>query len=90
MKGVRGTGCKQTERMGQMAHAKTGLGARQNRTWPANLARQLLSWRAHFAVGARQVPSWRANFDLASKKLASTQKKPTCGNIATKQPNHKL
>ena len=63
MKGARGTGCKQTRRMGQLARAKTGLSARQ-----------LKSWRANFAVGARQVPSWRANFDLASKKMASTQK----------------
>ena len=54
------TGCKRTGRMGQLARAKTGLGAP--------------TWRANFAVGARQVPSWRANFDLASKKLASTQK----------------
>ena len=29
MKGVRGTGCKQTRRMGQLAPAKTGIGARQ-------------------------------------------------------------
>ena len=57
------TGCKRTGRMGQLARAETGLGARQ-----------LKSWRAKFAVGARQVPSWRANFDLASKKLALTQK----------------
>ena len=62
MKGVRGTGCKRTGRMGQLARAKTGLGARQLKSWRANVARQLLSWRA--------------NFDLASKKLASTQK--TC------------
>ena len=60
MKGVRGTGCKQIGRMGQLARAKTGLGARQLKSWRAKLARQLLSWRA--------------NFDLASKKLASTQK----------------
>ena len=60
MKGVRGTGCKQTGRMGQLERAKTGLGTRQLKSWRAKLARQLLSWRA--------------NFDLASKKLASTQK----------------
>ena len=36
MKGVRGTGCKQTGRMGQLARAKTGLGARQLGTWRAN------------------------------------------------------
>ena len=29
-------GCKRTGRMGQLARAKTGLGARQNRTWRAN------------------------------------------------------
>ena len=64
-------GCKGRGRMGQLARAKTGVGARQ-----------LKSWRANLAVGAptmqlaraMQVPSWRANFDLASKKLASTQK----------------
>ena len=56
-------GRKRRGRMGQLARAKTGLGARQ-----------LKSWRANFAVGAHQVPSWRANFDLPSKKLASTQK----------------
>ena len=70
-------GCKRTRRMGQLARAKTGVGARQNRSWRAptqELARQLGSWRANYAVGARQVPNWRANFDLASKKLASTQK----------------
>ena len=44
------------------------------KSWRAKFARQLLSWRANFAVGVRQVPSWRANFDLASKKFASTQK----------------
>ena len=60
--------------MGQLARAKTGLGARQLKSWRAKLARQLGSWRANYAVGARQEPSWRANFDLASKKLASTQK----------------
>ena len=67
---------------GVQTNRKNGaVGARQNRTWRAQLkswhaklARQLLSWRANFAVGARQVPSWRANFDLASKKLALTQK----------------
>ena len=68
------TGCKRTGRMGQLARAKTGLGARQLKSWRAKLARQLGTWRANFAVGARQVPSWRANFDLTSKKLASTQK----------------
>ena len=60
--------------MGQLARAKTGVGARQPKSWRATLACQLGSWRANYAVGARQVPSWRANFDLASKKLASTQK----------------
>ena len=54
------TGCKRTGRMGQLARAKTGLGARQLKRGRAKLALQLLSWRA--------------NFDLASKKLASTQK----------------
>ena len=60
--------------MGQLARAKTGVGARQLKSWRAKLAHQLGSWPANYAVGARQVPSWRANFDLASKKLASTQK----------------
>ena len=64
--------------MGQLARAKTGVGARQLKSWRAKfkfkLAPQLGSWRANYAVGARQVPSWRADFDLASKKLASTQK----------------
>ena len=54
------TGCKRRGRMGHLARAKTGVGARQLKSWRAKLARQL--------------PSWRANFDLASKKLASTQK----------------
>ena len=67
-------GCKERGRMGQLARAKTGVGARQLKSWRAKLARQLGSWRANYAVGARQVPSWRAKFDLASKKLASTQK----------------
>ena len=67
-------GCKRRGRMGQLARAKTRLGARQLKSWCAKLARKLGSWRANFAVGARQVPSWRPNFDLASKKLASTQK----------------
>ena len=82
MKGVRGTGCKQTGRMGQSSRAKTGLGARHNRTWRApkpELARAnsrvgAPTWHANFAVGARQVPRWRANVDLASKKLASRQR----------------
>ena len=76
MKGVRGTGCKQTGRMGQLARAKP--------------ARQLLSWRANFAVGARHVPSWRANFDLASKKFGFDPQKPTYCNISTKQRNQQL
>ena len=67
-------GCKRRGRMGQLARAKTGLGACQLQSWRVKLARQLGSWRANFAVGVGQVPSWRANFDLASKKLASTQK----------------
>ena len=66
-------GAKEEEEWGSW-RAKTGVGARQLKSWRAKLARQLGSWRAHYAVGARQVPSWRANFDLASKKLASTQK----------------
>ena len=53
-------GCKRRGRMGHLARAKTGVGARQLKSWRAKLARQL--------------GSWRANFDLASKKLASTQK----------------
>ena len=67
-------GCITRGRMGQLARAKTRLGARQLKSWRAKLARQLGSWRDNYAVGARQVPSWRANFDLASKKLALTQK----------------
>ena len=67
-------GCKRRGRMGQLARAKTGLGAQQLKSWRAKVARQLGSWRANFAVGARQVPSLRANFDLASKTLASAQK----------------
>ena len=47
MKGVRGTGCKQTGTMGQLARAKTGLGGRQFKSLRANLARKLLSWRAN-------------------------------------------
>ena len=53
-------GCKRRGRMGHLARAKTGVGARQLKSWRAKLARQL--------------GSWRANFDLASEKLASTQK----------------
>ena len=53
-------GCKRRGRMGHLARAKTGVGARQLKSWRAKLARQL--------------GSWRANFDLASKKLASTHK----------------
>ena len=67
-------GCKRRGRMGHLARAKTGVGARQLKSWRAKLARHLGSWRANSLVGARQLPSWRANFDLASKKLASTQK----------------
>ena len=40
--------------MGQLAHAKTGVGARQLKSWRAKLARQLGSWRANFAKLARQ------------------------------------
>ena len=46
--------------MGQLARAKTGVGARQLKSWRAKLARQLGSWRANYAC------SWRA----PSAKLA--------------------
>ena len=74
--GCKGHGVQTNRKNGAVGarQLKTGLGARQLKSRRANLARQLLNWRANFAVGARQVPSWRANFDLASKKLASTQK----------------
>ena len=63
-------GCKRRGRMGQLARTKTGLGARQLKSWRAKLARQLCSWRA---PSAKLVANF-AWLYLASKKLASTQK----------------
>ena len=37
--------------MGQLARAKTGVGARQLKSWRAKLARQLGSWRANYSFG---------------------------------------
>ena len=43
--GCKGHGVQTNRKNGKLACAKTGLGARKNRTW-----------RANFAVGAHQVP----------------------------------
>ena len=50
-------GCKRRGRMGHLARAKTGVGARQLKSWRAKLARQLGSWRAN-SCGMQRSRAW--------------------------------
>ena len=71
--------------MGQLARAKTGVGARQ-----------LKSWRANLAVGAPPMQLARAKCQVGTPTLTwlpkswLRPKKPTYCNISTKQCNQKL
>ena len=70
--------------MGQLARAKTRVGARQLKSWRAKLARQLCTWRARakYQVGAPTL-TWLPKSWLRPKK-------PTYCIITTKQRNQKL
>ena len=60
-------GCKRRGRMGHLARAKTGVGARQLKSWRAKLARQLGSWRANFDLASFE----KVGFDPKNPHIAS-------------------
>ena len=78
-------GCKRRGRMGHLARAKTGVGARQ-----------LKGWRANLAVGVPTLEFARANCQVGAPTLTwlpkswLRPKKPTYCIITTKQRNQKL
>ena len=63
-------GCKRRGRMGHLARAKTGVGARQLKSWRAKLA----SWRANFDLASKKLASTQKTHILHHNNKATQPK----------------